>query len=80
MFGTHEFDGDGGMVKYVLFANSIDIFDKKKVEEMKLQGSIKKMEEAKHQYLVEELLVKKTGNKLPLKRMRAVLEAVLSLS
>ena len=36
----------------------VDILGKKKVEEMKLQGSIKEIEEAKHQHLVKELLVK----------------------
>ncbi len=36
----------------------LDIFGKKKVEETKLQGSIKEIEEAKHQHLFKELLVK----------------------
>ncbi|XP_028405030.1 spindle pole body component 110-like [Dendronephthya gigantea] len=40
-----------------------DVFDKKKVEEMKLQGSIKEMEDAKHQYLVEEFLDSKSKRK-----------------
>jgi hypothetical protein len=35
----------------------VDILGKKKVEEMKLQGSIREIEEAKHQHLVQELLV-----------------------
>jgi hypothetical protein len=36
---------------------SLDTFGKKKVEEMKLQGSIKEIEEAKHHHLHKELLV-----------------------
>ena len=47
----------GHLIEMFFFIIYEDIFGKKKVEEMKLRGSIKLIEEAKQQHLMNELLV-----------------------